>query len=94
MFPGIAEFQVGVHRAGAGPAFAACKIARGLLDEGDEGGLLGEIVGEVVEPGSEQHHAALADAFLQQERRLVGQANDHASQNFTPAQPSALATAG
>jgi hypothetical protein len=71
LFLGIAEFEVGVHRARAALAFAARKIARGLLDEGDEGGMQGEIVGEVVEPGGEQHHAALADAFLEQQRRLV-----------------------
>ncbi len=68
---GSAEFEIGVHQLGAALAFAARKIARGLLDEGNEGGAQGKIVREVVEPGGEKHDASLADLFLQQQRRLV-----------------------
>ena len=47
----IAELEVCVDRAGAALTFTAGEVARGLLDEGDEGGIQGEIVGEVIKPG-------------------------------------------
>jgi hypothetical protein len=71
LFFGIAKFEVGVHQTPAAVALAARKIARGLLDKGYESWIQREIVGEVVEPGGEQHHPALADAFLEQQWRLV-----------------------
>ena len=37
-----------------------------------------EIVGEIVEAGSEQQDAALADLLFEQQRRLVGQTGDDA----------------
>ena len=42
--------------------------------KGTKTGMQREIVGEIVEAGGEQQHAALADFLVEQQRRLVGQA--------------------
>ncbi len=71
LFLGIAKIKISIHRMGPALAFAARKVARGLLDERNESGIQREIIGEVVEPRGEQHHATLADTLLKQKRRLV-----------------------
>src|SRR5216684_2391834 len=74
-----AQFQKRIDYAGAAAVLRAGKIAGCLLHKRDEDGMEWKIIGEIVESGSEEQHAALSNFLFQQHGHLIGQANRDAS---------------
>ena len=75
LFFGGAQLHVGIDERHALALLQTGKIAGRFLHEWDEHGMQRQIVRQVVESRSEQHDASFADAFLQQQGRLVLQSH-------------------
>src|ERR1039458_6639866 len=77
-FAGLAEFGEGIDQDAGGRGIDAGEVTGGLIDEGDEGGVQGEIVADVIEGGSEDDDVAFADLPIEQQGGLIGEAGGDA----------------